>query len=205
VGIVAAQLVERHGRPVVLLAEDDGVLRGSGRSIPELHLAEALEACSDLLERHGGHAMAAGLTLRPENLAPFQARLHEHAQHVLEGLDLQPRLALDAEVALEEVDWRLVEELALLEPFGEGNPEPVLACRGAEVLQSDVVGREGRHLKLFVTDGQHSYECVGFGQGAMLPAVRAAARVDLAFTPRINEFNNTRTLELRLLDVRART
>ena len=201
VGIVAAHLVERHGRPVVLLAQADGMLRGSGRSIPQLHLAQALEACGDLLEGHGGHAMAAGLALQPHNLAAFEERINEHAAQVLGGVDLQPRLMVDGEVELQEVDWRLAEELALLEPYGEGNPEAALVCRGAEVLQSDVVGRQGQHLKLFVTDGQRTHECIGFGQGGMLAAVRRATHVDLAFTPRINEFNDTRSLELRLLGV----
>jgi single-stranded-DNA-specific exonuclease len=203
VGIAASQVVSAYGRPAVLLAAEDEFYRGSGRSIPEFHLAEALDRCTDLLVRHGGHAMAAGVCVRREDLGAFRERLETIAMESLSPVDLGPALDIDAEVQLAEVNLDLVGEIERMEPFGCDNSEPCLAVRDVRVTDRTLVGRDGQHLKLWVTEGQDTYECIGFGLGRLADGLRGVERVDLCFSPQINDFQGYRTLQLRLQAVKA--
>ena len=202
VGIAASQVVSMFGRPAILLATEGDVCRGSGRSIPEFHLAGALDRCADELERHGGHAMAVGATVRAERVQALQERLTEVAGEQLDPTALRPALEVDAEVALPEVTAKLAAELEGMEPFGNGNPEPLLTTRGARMTDLTTVGRDGTHLKLWVTDEQYTYECIGFGMAREQQRLAGVERVDLCFTPEIDEFNGARRLQLRLRAVR---
>ncbi|MBM3497477.1 MAG: single-stranded-DNA-specific exonuclease RecJ [Armatimonadetes bacterium] len=203
VGIAASQVVATYGRPAVLLAAEGESYRGSGRSIPEFHLAASLDRCADLLERHGGHAMAVGAQLARGNLEAFRERLCQVAAEQLDPARLCPSLGIDAVTELGEVTPELVEELERMEPFGHGNPEPRLAVKGARVVDRTLVGRDARHLKLWVTDGAQTHECIGFGLAQEEEALRGTQRVDLCFAPQMNEFNGYRTLQLRLHALRA--
>ncbi len=205
VGIAASQMVAAYGRPVVLLAASDGMARGSGRSIPGFHLARALDECADLLLRHGGHAMAVGATVRVEHLEVLRQRLNEVARRQIDPATLEPRLEIDAQVALSEVTGELAHELTRMEPFGNGNPEPVLATFGAQVVDKTVVGRDAQHLKLWVTDGGCTYECIGFGMAREAPRLSRGDSLDLCFLPQINDFDGSRSLQLRLHAVRRAT
>jgi len=205
VGIAASQMVAAYGRPTVLLAAANGVARGSGRSIPGFHLARALDECSDLLLRYGGHAMAVGATVRVEHLDALRQRLNEVARTQIDPAALEPRLEIDAEVGLSEVTGELALELARMEPFGNGNPEPALATLGVRIVDSTVVGREAQHLKLWVTDGGYTYECIGFGMAREASWVTRGDSVDLCFIPQINDFDGSRSLQLRLHAVRQGT
>jgi single-stranded-DNA-specific exonuclease len=203
VGIAASQVVSMYGRPALLLAAEGDSFRGSGRSIPEFHLAAALDRCADLLERHGGHAMAVGAQLRRSRLEEFRARLCEVAGEQLIPAELSPSLPIEAQVQLSEVTPDLVAELERMEPFGQGNPEPLLAVTGARVVDRTLVGRDAQHLKLWVTDEQHTYECIGFGMARLEPELRQAERVDLCFAPQMNDFEGYRTLQFRLHAARS--
>jgi len=198
VGIAAAQVVAAYGRPALLLGADGDCYRGSGRSIPQFHLAAALDRCAHLLERHGGHAMAVGAQVRRSNLTALRERLNEVAFEQLEPAALCPCLEVDAEVRLAEVTPELVAELERMEPFGHGNPEPLLAASGVRVVDRTLVGRDAQHLKLWVTDERDTYECIGFGMAREGRALWSADRVDLCFAPQINDFQGYRTLQLRL-------
>lgn len=198
VGIAAAQVVGMYGRPALLLAVEGEWCRGSGRSIPEFHLAEALDRCGDLLHRFGGHAMAVGAQLRRADLESFRERLCGIAREQLDPQSLRPVLAIDAEVQLPEITLPLVAELGQMEPFGHGNPEPLLAARRVKVLNHMLVGRESQHLKLWVTDGNQTYECIGFGMAREADRLQGTDRVDICFFPEVNEFEGCRTLQLRL-------
>jgi len=202
VGIAASQMVALYGRPVILLAASDGIARGSGRSIPGFHLAGALDQCADLLVRHGGHAMAVGATLKLQNLEPLRCRLNGVARQEIDPEALQPRLEIDAGVELSEVTGELAQELTRMEPFGNGNPEPALAVFGAQVVDRTIVGRDGQHLKVWVTDGNYRYECIGFGLSREAAWLSRGEAVDLCFMPQINDFGGSRTLQLRLHAVR---
>ena len=202
VGIVASRVLQQFYRPTIIVGGEGGEWRGSGRSIAGFDLAAALRECNDLLVRHGGHAMAAGLTIHPENLDAFRERLNELARRALKPDDLQPALRLDAEVALGEISVESLAELERLKPMGQGNPPVQLVARNvtqARPLQR--MGAEKQHVKLWLTDGKTTHEAVWWGAGkeASLPV----GKVDVAFAPQINEYNGRRTVQLKMLDWRA--
>lgn len=206
VGIVASRVVEATYRPAVLLAIEGDQARGSARSIPGFHLYRALYECRDLLEKFGGHAMAAGMTLKAENIPALRERLNRLVREWLTDDDLVPELAVDSLVPPEQITPGLVAELAQLEPHGLGNPGPRLVT-GGEVVESRGVGQDGSHLKLRLRAGGQVLDGIGFGlaalgaPGAMLPP--APAPVQVAFTPEINRWNGSERLQLVVRDLQV--
>jgi single-stranded-DNA-specific exonuclease len=200
VGIVASRVLQQFYRPTIILGGEGGEWRGSGRSIAGFDLAAALRECGDLLVRHGGHAMAAGLAVQPENIGALRQRLNELARRVLKPDDLQPPLRLDAEAGLDEMSLDLLDELARLKPTGQGNP-PVQFCARSVTHQRPLqrMGADKQHVKLWVTDGAVTHEAVWWNGGdKSLPV----GKFDLAFAPQVNEFNGRRTVQLKVLDWR---
>lgn len=200
VGLVASRLAEKHYRPAVVMEEGETESRGSCRSIPEFHITEALDQVDDLLEHHGGHQQAAGFTIRNEHLEAFRERLTAIAAAGLAGRELIPQLEIDAEIRLADVDWALQGHLEQLEPTGEANGTPVFVSRGVQIFNHRAVGQDGAHLQLQVGDGQRGFKCIAFRQGAW--AGRLPARVDLAYTVGVNEWNGRRDLQLVVQDIR---
>lgn len=198
VGIVASRVLQQFYRPTFIIGGEGGAWRGSGRSIAGFDLAAALRECSDLLVKHGGHAMAAGVTIAPENLDAFRARLNEIARRSLKPEDLQPPLRLDAEVELKEISLESLAELGRLKPTGQANPPVQFFARRlthAKPLQR--MGADKQHVKLWVTDGIVTHECVWWGAGKeSLPV----GEFDLAFAPGINDYNGRRAVQLKVLD-----
>jgi len=203
IGIVASQLVERYYRPVVLIAVEGGVGRGSARSIPPFHMVDGLASCADLLVRYGGHAMAAGLTIDAPCIAHFARRFTETAGRLLRSDDLLPTIPVDAEVTLAALTEPLAREVARLAPFGSGNPEPILAVRGIRAVRTQVMG-DGVHLRLGLTDGEHFAEAVGFrlGDASELLAF-TRARIDLAFTLSLDLWDGLPRLQLVVRDLQT--
>ena len=200
VGIVASRVLHQFYRPTFILGGEGGHWRGSGRSIAGFDLAAALRACDDLLVRHGGHAMAAGVTLLPENIDAFRARMNDLARRRLKPADLQPVLCLDAEVALREVSLELVEELERIKPTGQGNaPLQFWARQLACARPCQRMGGEKQHAKLWVTDGKVTCEAVWWSVGT---APMPEGKFDLAFVPQVNDFSGRRTVQLKVLDWR---
>ncbi|HJZ47591.1 MAG TPA: single-stranded-DNA-specific exonuclease RecJ, partial [Roseiflexaceae bacterium] len=148
VGLVAAKLVEELGRPVLLIERGPETSRGSARSIPGFNMIEALAACDELFARYGGHSAAAGFTIATERLPELEARLLDYAATRLPDQMLVPALEIDADVPLGALNWQLLEQIAVLEPFGQSNPQPVLMSRRVRVASSRATGAEGQHLKL---------------------------------------------------------
>jgi single-stranded-DNA-specific exonuclease len=191
IGIVASRLVERYTRPVVLIAGTDGDWKGSGRSTATFDLHAALAACSEHLERFGGHRAAAGLTIRHERLQAFAAAFAAHADAVLGDVDLRPRIPVDAVVSGRELGLPLCEELARLAPFGLGNPGVTLLVDGCELEGLSTVG-EGKHLRFRVRQrGQDAGAAIGFGLGAQLDRLRRPGRFDVAFRLQENRWKGT--------------
>ena len=200
VGIVASRVLQEFYRPTIIIGGEGDEWRGSGRSIEGFDLAAALRECADLLVRHGGHAMAAGLSIRSENLDAFRARINQHARRTLKPEQLRPALRLDAEITPGALTYERVVELGKLQQTGIGNPPVQLWMRGVthqRPLQR--IGAEKKHVKLWLTDGQATHEAVWWGAGdGALPT----GRFDIAFTPKLNEFNGTVSLQLSVLDWR---
>lgn len=200
VGIVAARVLQQFYRPTIILGGDIADYRGSGRSIPGFDLAAALRECADLLLRQGGHAMAAGVSLAPANLDAFRTRLNQLARRALKPEDLQPPLRLDAEVRLADLTLECLDALDRLRPVGQGNPSVQLFARNlTQQRPPQRMGAEKQHLKLWVTDGRTTHEAVWWGAAnEALPV----SPFDLAFAPQVNDYNDCRTVQLKILDWR---
>jgi single-stranded-DNA-specific exonuclease len=208
VGIVASRVLSEFYRPTIIIGGENGEMRGSGRSIAGFDLAAALRECDDLLLRHGGHAMAAGLSILPEKIDLLREKLNELARLKLKPEDLQPPLRLDAEVGLDEINFESLAELEKLKPTGQGNPNVQFCARNLshkKPLQK--MGAQKQHIKLWVSDtpsscssaasGATTHEAVWWNAGdKSLPV----GKFDLAFAPSVNEFNGKRTVQLKVLD-----
>ena len=197
VGIVASRVAERYHRPTILIAlDDEGNSKGSGRSIPGFHLLEALTRCAEYLDRFGGHRYAAGVGMSGGKFNDFATAFEETAALILGGAELAPTLEIDVEVRPADVTATLIGELKRLEPFGTGNPEPILLMRGVKVVDRRVVG-EG-HLKLRLTVEGYMFNAIAFRQAEF----HSDGLIDVAFFPEINVWNNSETLQLRVKDMR---
>lgn len=201
VGLAASRLTEKYYRPSVVAAKGVEETRGSCRSIPEFHITDALDLCKDLLVRHGGHAAAAGFTVKNENLPELVARLKEIAKQQLDGKDLRQTLSADMEVPLADMNFGILKNIAFLEPTGYGNPDAIFVSRNVKVKSFRAVGSEGRHLKLTLEDGPAlKYDAIGFRMGDMAKSL--PPRVDVMYTLEANEYNGRTSLQLNLKDVK---
>jgi len=192
IGIVASRLVERFGRPVVLIAGEGERWKGSGRSVPSFDLHAGLSACAAHLERFGGHRAAAGLTIRPEELEAFAAAFALHADAELDEDDLAPVTPIDAVVPADALTLDLARELERLAPFGLGNPDVTLLVAGCEAVGASTVG-EGKHLRFRVRqNGRDAGTAIAFGLGSQLDRLQSGARhFDVAFRLKQNRWNGT--------------
>jgi single-stranded-DNA-specific exonuclease len=204
VGIVAARLVDRFYRPAFVMAIDEaGVARGSARSIGGLPLHTALEACGEQLLTHGGHAMAAGLSLRQENLEAFRRKMEHHISVRLTAENLTPKLQVDDEVPISAVTRPVVRELERLAPHGPGNPVPLLVASHVKVAgEPRLMGKKNDHLSFYLQQEGKSVRAVGFGMGELLEPLKRARSVSVAFTPQINSWQGNESVELHLKDVK---
>jgi single-stranded-DNA-specific exonuclease len=201
VGIVASRVLQEFYRPTFIIGGEGGNWRGSGRSIAGFDLAAALRECDDLLVRHGGHAMAAGVTIHPDQLEAFRARLNEVARRSLKHEDLQPPLRLDAEVGLGDITLESLAELEQLKPVGQGNPVVQFYAHNVSHQRPlQRMGNEKQHVKMWVTDGTAGHEAVWWNAGkGSLPV----GKFDLAFAPSVNDYNGKRSVQLKVLDWRS--
>jgi len=200
VGLAASRLTEKYYRPSIVAHKDSGSTRGSCRSIPEFNITKALDECSDLLDHHGGHAAAAGFTIRNENWNEFIDRIETIAKRELSDLDLRPTLTADVEVKLVDLKPDLIPMMELLQPTGIGNPQAVFVSRNLQVRSSRAIGRENAHLKLTVNDGIISYDAIAFRQGHLAESL--PDRIDLMFSFEKNEFNGRQSLQLNVRDIK---
>jgi len=199
VGIVASRVVREFYRPTLILGGDAGEWRGSGRSIGGFDLAAALRECDDLLIRHGGHAMAAGITIQPDKVDALRQRLNNLARVTLKPEQFQPVLHLDAAVHLGDLTLPGLAELARLEPFGQGNSPVQFLAQNLRLQRPPIrMGKEQQHAKLFVTDGHDTCEAVLWNAANNLPE----GTFDLAFVPQINNYNARQSVQLKVLDWR---
>ncbi len=200
IGIVASRLVERYGRPVVLIAIGDEAAKGSGRSIPGYDLHAGLAACAETLEKFGGHRAAAGLSIDPGRIEAFAAMLAEHAGAVLGDGDLRRQVRVDAVVAPSELSLELADELGRLEPFGLGNPGVTLLAPGVSLDGVETMS-DGKHLRMAVELGGFRCRAVGFGMGREAAALREQGRHDVAFRLQRNEWNGSVTPQMVVREV----
>jgi single-stranded-DNA-specific exonuclease len=196
IGIVASRVVQEFYRPTVVIGTGG---KGSCRSVTGFSIVEALSHCAPLLEKFGGHEMAAGLGVKAGNIDKLRRALNAHAGQALKDENLRPQVIVDATVRLDELDEEFFAQLARFEPCGPDNPTPVFAVRDASVRGSARVVGKG-HLKFFVSDGESVVEAIWWGMGGVqLPA----GPLDIAFAPELNEYGGVETVQLHVKDVRA--
>lgn len=198
-GLVASRLVERWFRPVFLFGLENGLAHGSGRSIGGFHLVKGLEKLEDQLVRFGGHAAAAGATLKAESLPRFTRDLEELVEQTVPPEAFIPTLTIEAEVDFPTLIGELLPHLPRLAPFGEGNPEPVLTTRQVRVKACRIVGQG--HLRLKVENQGVTLDGIGFNLGEL--PVEDGDRVDLAYTPDFEKKGPNGTLQIRIKDIKV--
>jgi single-stranded-DNA-specific exonuclease len=207
IGIVASRIVDRFHRPAIVIAMEEGLGHGSGRSIDGFHLSKALVAVGHLLESHGGHEMAAGLKVKAENFEAFREAFAAHAGEAIDDEMLVPEMRIDTDAELAGINEALITDLARLGPFGRGNPKPMLRCTDL-VLTADArrIGKTGDHLTLMVKkNGGRPMKAIAFGAGDWADRLHEGSVVHLCVQPTINEFNGYRNVELEVKDLKLKS
>ena len=203
VGIVAGRLKETYYKPVIVLAINGDEATGSGRCIEGMNLADSLVACTALLVKHGGHAAAAGLTIKTRNIPKFKDAFNTYASEQLTGEMLQPKLDLEFETHLSLLTLDTLKELEKFEPFGQKNPSPLFGKRRVKVVDGTprTMGQDGSHLKMSVSDGGVKRTALAWRAGDKLVTFnRPNVSLDVAFSPQINEWQGTQSVQLILKD-----
>lgn len=232
VGIVAGRITERYARPTFVFSiREDGLVTGSARSVKGFNIVDAIRSQKDLLETFGGHAMAAGCSMKRESFEAFTEGISQYVSQRLDASELTKTLEIDMELALTDVDWELANLVLDFEPTGIANPTPIFMTSNVEVVDVRAVGEKGDHLKMRLRgwprpndasavvaterdaelDPDMPVRCrassclmesIGFGLGGYAHQLRPGDTVDIAYEVDINEWNGTRTLQLRLVDIR---
>ena len=199
IGIVSSKITELYFKPSILLCEEDGECKGSGRSIPGFDLHEALMECNDTIEKFGGHAMAVGININKEKVEEFKEEFEKIAKEK-EVDKIIPILNLDAEIKLDDVNKEMVDSLKELEPFGEANKMPIFAFRNLKIDSIRSLS-DGKHLKLSVKDNKNIINAIGFNMGALADTYRIGDRVDIAGNLEINSFNGVDSIQINIKDI----
>ena len=199
IGIVASKLIEQYYKPTLLFASEDGVLKGSGRSIPGFDLHEALGKCGDYLIKYGGHAMAVGLTLEEKNFEAFKQKFEEIVEesNISEAI---PILSIDGQLAGREIKKELAHEIQILEPFGEGNKLPVILFKNLKIDSIRALS-EGKHLKLSLKCENQWIDAIGFNLGYLADEYQLGDNVDIAGALEINSFNGDEFVQINIKDI----
>jgi single-stranded-DNA-specific exonuclease len=200
VGLAASRLSEMYHRPAIVGFQGEETIRCSCRSIPEFHITAALDQCRDLLVRHGGHAAAAGFTVRRENLGDLMDRLNQIAVEQLTGKELQPVLQADLEIPLRTLKPEMLNVIDRLQPFGYGNPEPLFVSRNVRVKYRKPVGKESKHLKMMLVDGGVTYDAIAFNQGDWIERLPEA--IDVLYTFERNNYRDWASFQLNVRDLK---
>lgn len=202
VGIVSSKITERYNRPSIIISiDEEGNGKGSGRSIKCFNLFKALICCEDLLDRFGGHEMAAGISIQSSRVEELRKRINEYADSVLTDADMLPCLRVDAFVGRDEITLESVREIGKMAPFGEANPNPHLGYTALRIADIKTLSG-GKHLKLKLTDGSFCAEAIGFGCGALAEQYNVGDVIDVVFTPDINVWNGTERVQLIIRDIK---
>lgn len=201
VGIVSSKITEKYYKPSILFAVDGGSAKGSGRSVSGFNLFGALEHSSDLLEKFGGHELAAGLTIKAENIEPFRKAINEYAKGKIEEATLIPTISLDAQIKVTYITIDTVHDINRLQPFGVNNPTPAFAVRNIKIHRISVMS-EGKHLRMTLFKDGKYVDAVGFGMGDYYSMFKEGDFIDVAFALDINDYKGFQNVQMILKDMR---
>lgn len=197
--IITARIAKQYNRPTLIIAIDQGIGKGSMRTIPEFPLLSELKELSSFLENFGGHNFAAGLSIKEENIPLFTKKFIAAANYSLKDQDILTKLFIDAKIHFKDLTFDFMESFSLLEPFGHDNPPPILSCRTKQIWPPKIVGKT--HLKLYLEENDRLLEGIGFGMAEKKAGLcRKNLSIDLAFTPHINNFLNKSSIQLQIRD-----
>lgn len=200
IGIVASKITDLYFKPSILICFEEDEGKGSGRSIPGFDLYESLTNCSENLEKFGGHSMAVGVTLKKENFEKFKEEFEKYAQNS-NICDIIPIIKIDEEITLEDINIKAVEELNMLEPFGEANKMPLFMYKNLKIHSIRTLS-EGRHIKLTLKDNNFYIDSIGFNLGHLAEEYQIGDKVDVVGSLEINRFNGRESVQINLKDLR---
>ncbi|MFH1566136.1 MAG: single-stranded-DNA-specific exonuclease RecJ [bacterium] len=201
IGLVAGKLVTKYYLPSIVISQKDIISKGSARSITGVNIIKLLRNFEDLFESLGGHPMAAGFSIKNEQLEDLIDKLHTFSEKNIKTEDIVPEIRIDAEIALEKVTYELLDFVLNLSPFGLGNPEPVFLTREVEISQIKKIGKKEDHLRIVLKDINGDLKnCVAFGFGNF--PIKPEDKVDIVYTLNENIWNGRRNLDLRIRDIR---
>lgn len=202
-GIVASKILEEYYRPTILFVKKEDRYEGSARSIEDFNIKEALDKCSDLLLRYGGHHGAAGMTVMEDKFEAFIDRFEEVTSDMTVEEDFIPKVRYDDNVLLNNITFQTVEELSQLEPFGQGNASPTFAFKDIQVLNVQTMGGEKQHLRFDILQQGHRMKVIAFGKGHLENKIKDAEnKIELIGALGINDFNNQKTIQIEMKDIR---
>jgi single-stranded-DNA-specific exonuclease len=204
-GLVSGKITDEFKKPSVILQKQENEYVGSLRSIPEINIIEALKECSDLIEKFGGHAQAAGVTISPKNIEKFYEKLALVIDKKLDGKERVSELEIDLEISPENIDWDFINELKKMEPFGQGNPEPVFLMKSMTIMDLRVCGNGSKHQKLSLkgSDGSPKiFDSIGFGFGNKFPDLKNGDKIDIVFNLKEDDWNGNKKIQLNLIDLK---
>jgi single-stranded-DNA-specific exonuclease len=202
VGLVAGRLKDELCRPVIVFREEKGILKGSARSTENFHILEALDSASKYLSSHGGHRASAGLSLEKQHLSALYDQLLEIAESKIKFEDLVPNIHIDMEISSDDINKNLIKKLDKFEPYGFGNPRPIFMMRNVKITSMRKIGAEGKHLKMILEKDNNHYDSVGFDMGNLYSEINQNSLVDVVFSLEINEWNDNKKIQLKLMDVK---
>ncbi len=200
IGIVASRIIERYYRPTVMISVENGIGKGSARSIPGFDIHSALKGCSEYLAKFGGHKYAAGLTIEEKNIPKFKECFNHIAKDVLTKDDIVPKIKIDDELELNQIDQTLVDKLNKLRPFGPANSRPLFVSQGVNIIgEPRIVGRD--HLKFRAGQNGSVIDAIAFGMGSDLPLLKSNNLIDLVYYIDENHWNNRTNIQLKIKDL----
>lgn len=204
VGIVASRLVDKYHRPAIVVALNETLGKGSGRSVDGFHLTQALQAVAHTLEGFGGHEMAAGIKVAPASFETFREAFLDYAKQTIDRQLLVPELRLDCDAELKQITHALVTDLKRLGPFGRGNPKPLIRCRNLTLTSAPRrVGKTGDHLQLYMKQNNTLMKGIAFGAGEYFDQLQPGSTIHVAAEPQLNEFQGRVTVELEIKDLQC--
>lgn len=204
-GLVAGKLAEKFKRPVAILKKEKDESKGSFRSIPQINIIEAIENCSELLVKYGGHNQAAGITIKNENIEKFYTKISAIIDEKLKDKDLSPEIKVDMELTADDIDIDLVEGLKKMEPFGQGNEKPVFLTKNFIIKDLKWVGNGEKHLKLFLHSEGGSpkiFEAIGFNLNERFKSLGRGEMINLLFNLEQDEWNGSRKIQMKIIDIK---
>jgi len=187
-------------RPTFILSLEGNTARGSARSIPYFDIYKALTGCKEFLAGFGGHKQAAGLELEAKNIPLFEGQINHIADEAMRGQDFVPTIEIDAGAELTDITFDLAREFDMLEPFGCGNAEPLIGSKGLEVLYPKIL--KNSHLKMKLRQKGQAIDAIGFHMATFFEQLEAATKLDAVYTPAINEWQGSKSLQLNLKALR---